>query len=118
MHDTAKDGGTRRFNRRAFASTAMAISGLALPLSGYANHVLQFEGMTVARHAWMSAHTSLGVLFTGFAAWHVALNWRPLLAQLRSVGGSIPVVRRETLLASGLVVITTALAVGHAFLVR
>ena len=118
MHDTAKDRGRRRFNRRAFASTAMVSTGLALPVSGYANHVLQFEGMTVARHAWMSAHTSLGVLFTGFAAWHVALNWRPLLAQLRSAGRSNPVVRRETLLAFGLVVITTALAAGHAFLMR
>lgn len=118
MQDTAKDNVPRPFKRRAFASTAMVITGVALPLSGYANHVLQFEGMTVARHAWMSAHTTLGVLFTGFAAWHVALNWRPLLAQLRSAGGANPVVRREALLAFGLVAITTALAAGHAFLLR
>jgi hypothetical protein len=41
MHDMAKDRGTRRFNRRAFASAAMVITGLSLPVSGYSNHVLQ-----------------------------------------------------------------------------
>ena len=49
-HETTVD----RFNRRAFVAVGMSVTGLALPISGYANHVLQFDGLTVARHAWVS----------------------------------------------------------------
>ncbi len=54
------------FNVRAFASVGMACAGLGLPVTGWATHALQFEPMTVARHAWMTAHNSFAVLLRFF----------------------------------------------------
>lgn len=33
----------KQFNKRAFISTALLVSGLSLPLSGFMNHYLQFD---------------------------------------------------------------------------
>lgn len=106
----------RRFNTRGFVTLTVALSGLSLPISGLANHVLGFE-LSVARHAWMSAHNSLGVVFVAFSIWHIALNRRPLWSHLRHASVQAVGVSREALAA--LAVISAALLfVGHAFLVR
>jgi hypothetical protein len=106
------------FNVRAFVSVGMLCAGLGLPWTGWANHLLQGEGMTVARHAWMTAHNSLGVLFALFGAWHVALNRRALANYIRGAFARVAVPRREVLCAAALVTVMTALAVSHAFHVR
>ncbi len=105
----------RRFNSRAFVSDAMALAAAALPVTGLANHLLQTEPMNAARHAWMSAHTSLGVVFVVFAAWHVVLNRRALAGQFRGVLAQVPAAARELLYALVIVGGTTFLIVSHAF---
>lgn len=108
----------RAFNLRAFASVGMACSGLGLPVTGWANHVLQLEPMTIARHAWMTAHNSLAVLFVAFAACHVVVNWRGLWYHLCGAIARMAGPRREVLLAVAVVMVLTAVAVSHAFHAR
>jgi hypothetical protein len=93
----------------------IAFSGLGLPVTGIANHVYGFDSLTVARHAWMSAHNVLGLLFAVFSIWHVVLNRRPLMRHIQGVAARIPTVSREALLAAALVALCLFLLVGHAF---
>lgn len=67
-----------KFNKRAFVSIGMLISGLGLPYSGIMNHVLGFASMSPERHVWMSVHNILGVLFVIFSISHIRLNWKSL----------------------------------------
>ena len=103
------------FNRRAFAALTMAISGLGLPLTGYMNHYYQMSPLTLARHAWMSAHDILGVIFAIFAIWHVILNRCALGNHLWGGLGKIKRIGRETIAAFSLIAILLLFFVGHAF---
>jgi uncharacterized iron-regulated membrane protein len=106
---------SKRFNARAFASVTLGLSGLGLPITGLANHALAFEPLTMARHAWMSAHNSLGIVFVVASIWHVWLNRRPLWSHLRNAAANAAGVSREALLALA-VVAFSLLFTGHAFL--
>lgn len=110
MSKSAADEG---FNKRAFIGAMALFSGISLPLSGLANHVLGFEGLTVPHHAWMAAHNVMGILFAVFVIWHAYLN-RHMLARhlhgLRQTGTG-----REARAALTIVGILLLLAVGHAF---
>jgi len=55
-------------------------SGIGLPVSGLMNHLYDFAPLTTARHAWMAAHTVMGLLFATFVDLHTALNWRALMS--------------------------------------
>ncbi len=77
------------FNKRAFISVAMCVSGLALPVSGIMNHSLQFEPWSIARHLWMSIHNMSALLFTIFLLWHIGLNGRALGRHLRAMSGAL-----------------------------
>lgn len=102
------------FNKRAFVATMAAFSGIGLPVSGLANHVVGFEGLTLQRHAWMAAHNMMAIVFTVFVAWHIALNWRALSNHMRAAARAMP--RRETVLACAIVTGLLTFAVGHAFI--
>jgi len=91
---------------RAFVALALTFSGLGLPVTGYVNHVYQFAPMSMARHAWMSAHNILGVQFAVFAIWHAILNRRALSFNRMAVYAGLTV---------GLL---SALVVSHAFHTR
>ena len=101
------------FNSRAFVAVAAAVAGLGLPLTGFANHLLQMDIMTPRRHAWMSAHNSLGVIFVAFTAWHVILNRRVLVNYIRGATSHWRNINREALWAAGLVAFVVVVAVGH-----
>ncbi len=103
------------FNVRAFVSVGLVCAGLGLPWTGLANHMLQQEPMTVARHAWMSAHNSLGLLFAIFAVWHAVLNQRALLTYIHGPVLRLAARRREALYGLAIVALPTAVAIGHAF---
>jgi hypothetical protein len=105
---------TRGLNVRAFVTLMIAFSGFGLPVTGIANHIYGFVPLTVARHAWMSAHNSLGLLFVAFSIWHIVLNRRALWNHLRSAA-RVPAVSREAVLAGALVALALLLFVGHAF---
>jgi len=109
------DRASRPFNLRAFTALMIAFTGLGLPLTGIYNHVYGFDGLSVARHAWMAAHNVLGVLFVIFGVWHVVLNRRVLGAYLRSAAARVSVVSREAAVAGVGVIAALVLLVGHAF---
>jgi hypothetical protein len=105
----------RPFNTRAFITLVVAISGVGLPVTGVANHYYGFDPITVARHAWMSAHNVLGVIFVVFATWHVILNRRALWSHARGAASRIPTLSREALFAALLVAGALTFFVGHSF---
>jgi hypothetical protein len=108
-------GAPGRLNTRAFVAMVIGLSGLGLPLTGVANHIHGFSELTVERHAWMSAHNALGLVFVTFSVWHAALNWRPLWKYIRTAAARIPPVSREAALAGLLLALLLAVSVGHAF---
>jgi succinate dehydrogenase/fumarate reductase cytochrome b subunit len=103
----------KAFNKRAFISTALFVSGVSLPLSGFMNHSLQFAGLTIERHFWMSAHDVSGILFVAFAILHIAYNWRALLNYAKK--SKVKFVSKEALIALAMVVLLVGLVSSHAF---
>jgi hypothetical protein len=103
------------FDKRAFISIVMAFAGLGLPITGYANHLHQFDSMTVQRHIWMAAHNSLGIIFMVFAIWHAILNRRPLLKHVKGIAIKGIRLRRELIYAVAMISILLLIFVGHAF---
>jgi len=101
------------FNKRAFISTALFFSGLFLPISGLMNHILQFEGLTVARHFWMSVHDISGILFVIFSILHISYNWKALINYLKRVKDIY--ISKEALFAIILVILIVALISSHVF---
>lgn len=105
----------KRFNTRAFVTLMIAFTGVGLPVTGIANHVYGFSALTITRHAWMSAHNVLGLLFIIFSIWHITLNRRALLNHIRGVAARVSFVSREAVLAGAIVTIVLLIFVGHAF---
>jgi uncharacterized protein DUF4405 len=106
----------KTFNRRAFVALGAVISGIGLPFSGFANHILQSDPIGLHRHAWMAAHWSLAIIFTTFVIWHAILNRRALVKHFKRVPGNLCDISLEVILASVLVGIPFFLAVLHAFI--
>ncbi len=103
----------KAFNKRAFVSVALLVSGMLLPVSGIMNHELQFAGLTTARHAWMSVHNMAATLFCLSAIAHIILNRRALLLYAHKAAGVM--LSKEALAAAGLVVAIVGLFASHAF---
>lgn len=75
----------KSFNKRAFTSVAMFISGMLLPISGLMNHKLAFTGFTRQYHYWMSVHNISALIFCICAIIHINYNWRALLHYINKV---------------------------------
>ncbi len=104
------------FNTRAFIALMIALSGLGMPVTGVFTHVLGFSPMSLERHAWMSAHNGLGVLFVVFSVWHVALHRRTLWKHVQKSAARVLPLSREAAVAGAVVALSLLLFVGHAFL--
>lgn len=104
---------TKKLNMRAFVALTIALCCVGLPLTGLFNHAYGLS-LTVARHAWMSAHNALGILFVAFCIWHVLLNRRAFLKYLRGTISRMRGMSREFVLAGSLVGVTMLISVGHA----
>lgn len=103
------------FNLRGFLILTATVTGLGLPVTGLANHLHQMDSMlSFSRHAWMAAHTILGVLFMAATVSHAILNRRLLLNYVRGHAGSSGL-GREAVGAFVLVAVMLFVAVGHAF---
>jgi hypothetical protein len=105
------------FSFRAFAALLMTFSGVGLPITGLANHYLAFDPMSVERHAWMTAHNVLAILFTVSAIWHIVQNRQAWARHLKGPAGRMPTISREAMYAFGLVFVVTCLMVSHAFFI-
>jgi hypothetical protein len=101
----------KKFNKRAFITVGLFMSGSILPLSGFMNHLLGNESLTTERLLWMAIHNSCGILFTIFSIWHLTLNWRPLLNYLKQA--AIVFVSKEAIYAFSVILFFLALAVWH-----
>jgi hypothetical protein len=110
MRDTIK----KSFNKRAFVALTAASACLGLPITGLANHLFQLEPMGFQRHAWMSAHNGLGVLFLIFVIWHTILNRRALFNYVRGAYPGQPGMSREVFWAVAFVAAVLCIGVGHA----
>ena len=108
----------KSFSPRAFVALTAAVAGFGLPVTGLANHLLEHGPMTTPRHAWMSAHNALGVIFIAFAVWHAILNRRVLLNHIQGPAGRQPGISGEAVCAVVLVGVALFFAVGHAFHLR
>jgi len=104
---------TKPFNKRAFISTALFVSGLSLPISGLMNHLLQFAPLTLARHFWMSAHDVAGTLFVLFSILHISYNWKALMNYAKKAQEMF--ISKETLTAIAFVLILIGIVSSHAF---
>jgi hypothetical protein len=103
----------RSFNLRAFVILVAACTGLGLPFTGLANHLLQMALLTVPRHTFMAVHNVLGLLFCVFTIWHILLNRRVLAGYIRRGMAQARVVQREIIYALALTGAALFLAVGH-----
>jgi uncharacterized iron-regulated membrane protein len=98
---------TTPFNKRAFISMGLVTAGLLLPISGYMNHILQFEPLTRERHFWMSVHNMSGIILTLFALAHVVLNRRALSGYVLRMKRTY--ITKEALFSCGLILILVGL---------
>lgn len=104
----------RRWNQRGFVALCALFSGLALPISGFADHLAGPSPAADTRVGWSIVHTSLGVVFVIFCTWHVVLDRRALLKHLRDRALHQALPTRETLTAMTLIGGLLALTVTHA----
>jgi len=104
----------KSFNVRGFLILTATVTGLGLPITGLANHVLQMEPIiSFSRHAWMSAHNILGILFTVSTVSHAILNRHILFNYFRGHTAHSRITR-EAVSAIVLVAVMLFVAVGHA----
>ena len=99
-------------NLRGFVVIMATVTGLGLPVTGIANHLLQSAAVaSISRHISMSAHTILGVLFMVSAVWHAILNRRILLKYALSPSARLGIGREA---AGAIILVTAMLLVGVA----
>lgn len=103
------------FNWRGFVILTATFTGLGLPITGLANHLHQLEPIvSFSRHAWMSAHNILGVLFLVSTVSHAIFNRRILLNYVRG-NAARPGIGREAVGAIVFVVVMLFVVVSHTF---
>lgn len=106
----------KKFNVRLFVTFGMLFSGLGLPVSGIFNHYLGFSELTIGRHAWMSVHNVLGVLFILFTTWHIRLNRKSMAAAVKKHAGFL--FKREAAIAAAVIFTVMGLFLMHVFHAR
>ena len=89
------------------------ISGIGLPFSGLAVHLVHSSFLNGPRHFWMVAHEVLGIVFTVSAFWHIILNRKALANHIRGSAKRAAGVSREAFWAAALVGIMLLGALGH-----
>jgi membrane associated rhomboid family serine protease len=108
-----QDTKKKPFNKRAIISTALFVSGLSLPFTGFMNHYFQFDKLTLERHFWMSAHDIAGILFVIFSILHISYNWRVLMSYAKKAKEMF--LSKESLTAIVLVIVIIGVVSSHAF---
>lgn len=79
----------RRLNRRALVTIAATVTGLALPVSGVADHLI-LNSNSAAGFNWGSVtHWTCALLFTVFITWHVVLNRKAYRRHIAEVSGGL-----------------------------
>ena len=77
----------RRLNRRAFVAIGATVTGLALPVTGFADHLSWARSAVgfTAGSVTMDVRAAVPV----FVAWHVALNRKAYRRHIAEVSGGL-----------------------------
>lgn len=89
-------GAGRRINRRAFVAIGATVTGLALPVTGFADHVLLNSPAGAGFNAGSVTHWTCALLFTAFVTWHVALNRQAYRRHIAEVSGGLLFSQKRT----------------------
>jgi hypothetical protein len=73
----------RRRDQRRFVSLGVLLFGLALPVTGVADHMARHDSGPQADPGWIAVHIVVGAVFVALAGWHAWLNRRALLRYVR-----------------------------------
>jgi hypothetical protein len=79
----------RRLNRRATAVIGVTVTGLALPVTGFADHLILDSNPAAGGNAASVTHWTCGLLFIVFATWHVVLNRKTYRRHIAEVSGGL-----------------------------
>ena len=79
----------RRLNRRALVAIGATVTGLALPVTGVADHVLLNSTGGAGFNAGSVTHWTCALLFIGFVTWHVVLNRKAYRRHIAEVSGGL-----------------------------
>jgi succinate dehydrogenase hydrophobic anchor subunit len=102
----------KTFNKRAFISSGLFISGLLLPL-GWLIHFTDFKFYPKLNEFWMSVHNAATTLFVVFLIIHLIYNWKAMQAYITK--SKTKLISKETLYAAILVVFIVGLFSSHVF---
>ena len=109
----------RRFNWRAFVSSAAAVSFLGMCVTGVIlfvvppGRIANWTGWTIFRltkHQWIGLHIWLSAVFMVAAIAHIYLNWRPMISYLKNRASQTFAFRAEwvtAVLVCGLITVGT-----------
>ena len=89
QHESDHVRSGRRLNRRAFVAIAFSVTGLALPVTGFVDHVLSGLDPRCRLQCGSVTHWTCALLFIGFVAWHVALNRNAYRRHIAEVSGGL-----------------------------
>ncbi len=101
----------KSFNKRAFISSCLLISGLLLPL-GWLIHFTDIYNTTKENHFWMSVHNATTTLFVVFLVIHLIYNWKVMKMYITK--SKTKIVSKETIFAIILIVLIVGLFGSHA----
>lgn len=100
----------KAFNKRAFISSGLFISGLLLPL-GWLIHFTDIESNPKLNELWMAVHNAATTLFAIFLIIHLTYNWKAMKAYITK--SKTKLLSKETLYAAILVLFIVGLFSSH-----
>jgi succinate dehydrogenase hydrophobic anchor subunit len=100
----------KTFNKRAFISSGLFISGFILPL-GWLIHFTDIDNNPRLNELWMSIHNAATTLFVIFLIIHLTYNWKSLKAYITK--SKTKLLSKEILYAAILVVFIVGLFISH-----
>ncbi len=106
------DTNKKTFNKRAFISSSLLISGLFLPL-GWLMHFTDIEYNPKLHEFWMAVHNVATTLFIVFLLIHLIYNWKVMKAYITKSKTNL--ISKETLYAVILIVFIVGLFSSHIF---
>jgi len=106
----------KKMNKWALMALTALISGVGLPFTGLAVHLLHSNSPHGARHAWMAVHEALGIIFSVSTIWYIILNRKGLVSHIRHSAGHVAHVSKEFPWATALVGMMLLIALSHSFL--
>jgi len=106
------DTNKKTFNKRAFISSCLLISGVFLPL-GWLMHFTDIEYNPKLHEFWMAVHNAASTLFAVFLIIHLIINWKAMKAYITK--SKTKLISKETIYAIILIIFIVGLFSSHVF---